>query len=187
MKTIFSPLKFSRGLLVVTLTITLSYSIDLHGQDNGISAKPISTDNIRTYVNAIKEKADQVHAYAEQAYNANTVKDANSIAKQALLVLEDAKNITKNAQTALDVLSTAENKNKCGRYLTSIASDIFDLQNKIEWATHEAGKIVKLNELSEIKHSATEVMTETKKMNDDVAETITTLALTDRELNAIEE
>lgn len=145
-----------------------------------------ATDDLRGYINSMKDKTDQINIYAEQASKAITIKEANASGRQALTVLEEAKNISKNAQTAFDALSTPENKNKCGKYLTSIASDLVDLQNKIHWQTLEANKIVKFNEMDEIKYAANEIITETKKMNDDIAEAIVSLALTDKELNAVD-
>lgn len=164
---------------LVTLIVLFS-GISVNGQEQ------TTTDDIRGYINTIKNKASEANIYAEKIYSAGAIADANTYAKQTLLILEEAKNMAKNAQSAIVALSTPENKNKSARNLTSIANDIFDLQNKIEWATHETNKIIKLNELEEIKYAANEVITETKKMNDVIAEIMISLALTDQELNAID-
>ena len=166
--------------LFLALFAILLSSLSVYGQEK------VTTNDIRSDVNSIQNKANDANVLAEKILNATTIGEVNTSAKQILLILEDAKNIIKAEQTTLDAFSTPENKNKCGRYLNSIASDIVDLQNRIEWATHEVNKIMKANEWDEIKHSATEVMTEIKKVNTIVAETTSSLALTDQELSAKE-
>lgn len=178
-RTFSSTLKSFGGLSFATFLMLSLAQISVYGQKS-------STDDLRGYLNTMKNKTDQIYTNAEQAAAATTINAANASGRSALVILEEAKGISKNAQTAFDALSTPENKNKCGRHLTSIASDLLDLQNKIHWETLEANKIVKFNEMDEIKYAANEMMTEIKKMNDDIAEAIVSLGLIDKELNAVD-
>jgi len=180
MKIIFQA--FSRNLLV-TLSTILIYGFSAYGQDNIVTS---NTNDLRVSVNSIKEKASYAYSYAQQAYNATTIAEARTSAKQLILLFEETQNIIKKAQTSLSSLSTQENKDKCGKYLNAIASDLVDLQNKTEWAVHKANEIIPTEDFANVKPAATAIITEIEKITTIVSESITHITLADQKLTYID-
>lgn len=180
MKMLRYSYKFFRHSFVTLSFFVLSAAINLYGQAGNID-HPISTENIRTYIYGIKEKTDQARNSAQRTFNAININEAKISAKQTLLLLEEFKEIIKNSQTALGILSNTENI-KCGKHFNSIASDLIDLHNKIKWAAYNANKISSTNESHAINTLAAEVISESKKMEAIVAGTFGSLEMIDQEL-----
>lgn len=169
-----------------TISITLLATLSGWGQTVRNNTPPSGISNITTYANSIKEKADQTYLYAEQSHKASTLTEAKTSARHALVLLEEIKQTIINTQTTFAPLLTTDCNKKYGKLLNSISGDLNDMQNKTSWATHKVNKIISTNEYAEIKPAAAEVMSEIKKMESLITETISNIVLVDTELNRTE-
>lgn len=185
MKTVHLFSIFFRNLFAL-LFIALISPINLSGQTNKQNTPPVIKVNATGNINAIKEKADQTYLYAEQSNKASTLTEAKTSARHALVLLEEIKQTIINTQTTFAPLLTTDCNKKCGKLLNSISGDLIDMQNKTSWATHKVNKIISTNEYAEIKPAAAEVMSEIKKMESLITETISNIVLVDTELNRTE-
>lgn len=166
-----------------TLSITLLATLCAWGQTVSNNTPPSGISHITPYANSLKEKAAQAYLYAERSHRADNLNEAKASARHALGLLEEIKITITDTQTAFDPLITTDSHKKYAKLLISISSDLIDMQNKTSWATHKVNKIISTNEFDEVKSAAAEVMSEIKKMESLLAETISNIALVDHELN----
>lgn len=174
----YSTLKLFRSLFAM-LVIVLTFNLSLLGQHQ-------STNDIKGFINIIKNNAKEVHRYGEQTYNSTNTNEAKLSAKQMLVLLEEAKTMINNAETVLTNLSTTENKDKCGKYINSIASDLVDFKNRVGSAIYKANEIITTNEFGDIKRAGTAIITEAKKMEAIVTECFAHISLAEQRLASLD-